>query len=181
MSDSIARDHARAEVSQKLEEFLKAEYPSLVKIVGGYGLYTSYVDEDTQKQVPVTISITTPLLKATARSKAFSLEEAAEEYRSRPGRRVADPKVKEERAKRKQETADRNNAYMGILREWIKNNEVVKMTAKDIWEAVPELQTMPLMHLGSFLKKLYEDPNQPLLNVALDTVTRKKVYSKIKH
>lgn len=179
MFENLAREKARAEVSKKLEDFLKAEYPSLVKIVGGYGFYTSYIDEETQKPVPVTVDIIVPRLIATTRAKAFNLEEAAEEYNSRPGRRTADPVAAQKRRQAKEETATRISTYTKVLREWIETHDVQKMSAKDIWNAVPELQTMPMMQIGQYLKKLYEDPIQPLLDVELDSVTRKKVYSKI--
>ena len=80
--------------------------------------------------------------------------------------------TKEEAAK--EASAAKKTANLSALRDWIAHNEMVEMTATEVYNAVPELQTGTLMAVGTLLKDLVED------GTVIVTLSdkRKKLYSK---
>lgn len=177
-----SRDLARKKAADELYNTLLSLHPDLVPVQGGYGYLSEELDPNTGLQIPIVISITAKNTMDTAKSKAYDLEQAAQAYAARPGRQTADPVKAEQRIKDKQKAAERKTYYMTALKKWIAANDVVEMTAKEIYDQVPELQSIPLMQIGQFLKKLYEEPaDDPILRVGLSRYERKKVYSKLRN
>ena len=80
--------------------------------------------------------------------------------------------TKEEAAK--EASAAKKTANLSALRDWIAHNEMVEMTATEVYNAVPELQTGTLMAVGTLLKDLVEDGTV----VVTLSDKRKKLYSK---
>ena len=168
--DIMTRDALRTAVIEKL----LADFPKAQKVAGGVAFMSETLDEETGLYFPVEIKVSVKNTQATARSEAYDFDAAVAAFAAKPGRRVADPAKKAERDAAKAEAAAKKNANLKVLRDWVAKNEMVEMTATDVYNAVPELQTGTLMAVGTLLKELVEDGT---VNVSLNE-KRKKLYTK---
>lgn len=168
--DIMTRDALRTAVIEKL----LADFPKAQKVAGGVAFISETLDEETGLYFPVEIKVAVKNTQATARSEAYDFEKAVAEFAAKPGRRVADPAKKAEREAKKAETSARTEANLKVLRAWVDANDVNEMSATEIYNAIPELQTGTLMAAGSLLKVLVEDG---VLAITLSE-KRKKLYTK---
>ena len=168
--DIMTRDALRTAVIEKL----LADFPKAQKVAGGVAFVSETLDEETGLYFPVEIKVAVKNTQATARSEAYDFDAAVAAFAAKPGRRVADPAKKAERDAAKAEAAAKKNANLAVLRDWVAKHEMVEMTATDVYNAVPELQTGTLMAVGTLLKELVEDGT---VNVTLNE-KRKKLYTK---
>lgn len=168
--DTMTRDALRASVI----DALLTTFPKAQKVAGGVAFMSETMDEDTGLYFPVEIKVSVKNTQATARSEAYDFEAAVAAFAAKPGRRAADPVKKAEREAAKAESAAKKEANLKVLNDWVAGHDVVEMTATDIYNSIPELQTGTLMATGSLLKVLVEDG---VLNVSLNE-KRKKLYTK---
>ena len=169
--DILTRDALRTAVIDKL----LADFPKAQKVAGGVAFISETMDEETGLYFPVEIKVAVKNTQATARSEAYDFEKAVADFAAKPGRRVADPATKAEREAAKEVTAAKKAANLAALRDWVAHNDMVEMTATEVYNAVPELQaSIQLMAVGTLLKTLVEEG---LVNVTLSD-KRKKLYSK---
>ena len=168
--DIMTRDALRTAVIEKL----LADFPKAPKVQGGVAFISETMDEETGLYFPVEIKVAVKNTQATARSEAYDFDKAVAEFAAKPGRRVADPAKKAEREAAKEASAAKKTANLSALRDWIAHNEMVEMTATEVYNAVPELQTGTLMAVGTLLKDLVEDGTV----VVTLSDKRKKLYSK---
>ena len=168
--DIVTRDALRTAVIDKL----LADFPKAQKVAGGVAFMSETLDEETGLYFPVEIKVSVKNTQATARSEAYDFEKAVADFAAKPGRRVADPAKKAERDAAKAEAAAKKSANLKVLRDWVAGHDMVEMTATDVYNSIPELQTGTLMAVGTLLKELVEDGT---VTVSLNE-KRKKLYSK---
>lgn len=168
--DVMTRDALRTAVIDKL----LADFPKAQKVAGGVAFMSETLDEETGLYFPVEIKVSVKNTQATARSEAYDFEKAVADFAAKPGRRVADPTKKAEREAAKAEAAAKKNANLKVLRDWVAGHDMVEMTATDVYNSIPELQTGTLMAVGTLLKELVEDGT---VNVSINE-KRKKLYTK---
>ena len=168
--DIMTRDALRTAVIDKL----LTDFPKAQKVAGGVAFVSETLDEETGLYFPVEIKVAVKNTQATARSEAYDFDKAVADFAAKPGRRVADPAKKAEREAAKAETAAKKAANTKVLTDWVATHDVDHMTATEIYNAIPELQTSTLMATGSLLKTLVEEG---VLVVELND-KRKKLYSK---
>lgn len=168
--DTLTRDALRAKV---IEELMNT-FPKGQKVAGGIAFLSETLDEDTGMFYPVEIKVSVKNTHATARSEAYDLDKAVADYAAKPGRRKADPEKRAAREAAAEATAAKKEANLAILRNFCATNTVDKMSASDIYNAIPELQaSINVMNTGGLLKVLVEEG---VLNLELDE-RRKKRYS----
>lgn len=152
--DAMTRDSLRNAVI----DTLLTTFPKGQKVAGGIAFISETMDEDTGLYYPVEIKVSVKNTQATARAEAYDLEAAVAAFAAKPGRRVADPVKKAARDAAKAVAAEKKAALIGALRDYFNNNLVNGMTATDIYNAIPELQTNTLvMNVGMLLKELVEE------------------------
>ena len=148
------RDALRA----KVIETLISTFPGAQKVVGGVAFHSDVVDEETGMLFPVELKVTVKNTKDTARSKAYDLDAEVEKAATRPGRRVADPAKKAEREAAAAAAAERKAANVAILKDWVAANLPEDgMIPSAIARAVPEVEGLNQMQVGTYLKALVDE------------------------
>lgn len=175
-----SREAARTLASTEIYDLLLPAHPDLVPVKGGFGFLSNELDPNTGLRIPIVVSVVAKTTTDTTRTKAFDLEKAAADFAARPGRRSADPEKAAAKLEEKRKSAERKLHYMTALKKYIATHEVVEMTAKEIYDEIPEFSDIPIMQIGQYLKELYEKPeDNPVLKVSLSPIARKKVYTKL--
>lgn len=145
------RDNIRKDVIDKLMEL----YPNAVKVEGGIAYLSDVLDPDTNKPVPVEILVSTKLTADTPKARAYDIDEAAKAFAAKPGRRVKDEAKAAERDAAKKLVAERREANLAILRDYIaKGGLDTPKTTTEIWQEIEDFHTLLVLQVGSLLSIL---------------------------
>lgn len=148
------RDNLRHDIITKLMDI----FPTAVKVEGGIAFLSPVVDEDTGKNIPVEILVSAKLTADTPKAKAYDIDEAARAFAAKPGRRVKDEAKAAEREAAKKLVAERREANLAILRDYIaKGGLDVPKTTTEIWNEITEFHTLLVLQVGSLLSILVKN------------------------
>lgn len=164
----------RTVLRESVIDTLLKTFDGAQKVVGGVAFISDMVDDETGLPLPVELKVSVKHTQDTGRSKAYDLDAEVEKFATRPGRRVADPAKKAASDAAKAASAERRDANVAILRDWVKKNLPEEgMIPSQFQQNVPGFEDLNNMKVGTYLMILAKEG---VLNWAYDE-KRHRVYT----
>ena len=144
-------------VNDLLTSYISDLVPVRVAKKDGFALETPIVDED-GKPIVVVINATAKKNKATMTCEAFDFEAAKQARADNEAEKAVAAKEKGVRTRKVDpEKEAKKNAILDAMKAWLDANLTsTPITSTDIKEAIPELEEITIMQVGTYMKSLAE-------------------------
>ena len=172
------KNEVRVAAATAVENALLSVIPNLIPVrvakKSGYAIDTGVKDEN-GKSVYAVIDITVKNTEDTQTAPAFDLNAAIAERKAYDSQPKKEKKETEPDPEKEARAAKRNADKEALLAWCVANLSNEPLTATDIKEAVPEMENITIMQVGTYLKAIAAE-NPDIVNRAL--VNGKVVYTR---